>query len=43
MGSTAGRTCGTDEALPIDAWEALYPAGVFVTIEYEVAQGDDER
>ena len=33
-------TSGTDEVLPIDAWQARYPEGLLVTIEYESDGGD---
>jgi hypothetical protein len=33
------KTDGTDEALPVAAWKARYPAGLLVKIEYE-AQGE---
>ena len=29
------RTCGTDEVLTVDAWQARYPGGLLVTIGYE--------
>ena len=29
------RTSGTDEVLTVDAWQARYPGGLLVTIEYE--------